>query len=153
MLEAPTEEVGVSGLDGIEGFADSVLVSDALGSFLGFCFLAGLLGEEEGLFLKHLGREHGNKGDSCGSGDAYHDGNNPAEFLHEDTHHAGQHGEGDEYGHKHKGGGDNGGPYLVGGTDSRFAWRFTAFYVFGDVLQHHNGVVHNHTDGNGERSQ
>ena len=150
VAEAPAEEVGIGGLDGAEGAADGLIEGKEFLLLLGFGIETGLFGEEEGLLLEHLGRGHGDEGDGGGGGDADHDGDNPAEFLEEDTHHAGQHGEGHEDGHKHQGGGDDGGPHLVGGADGGFAWALAAVDVLGDVFENHNGVVDDHTDGHGE---
>ncbi len=50
-------------------------------------------------------------------------------------------------------GGDDRQPHLVGGVDGRLLGIRTALDVGGDVLEHHDGVVDDHTDGDGERRE
>ena len=153
MCQTPAQQVGVSPVDGVESASDSLLESVFLLCLFLFGFPAGLLGEIEWLFFQDFRRKHRYQCDGRRCGDAHHYGNNPAELFHKDTHHAGEHGKWHKHSHKHQGGGDDGGPHLVGGADGCLARVFAAFDVLGDVLQHHNGVVHHHTYGHGERGQ
>ena len=151
VVQAPAQEVGIGAVDGIEGTDDGAVVEAAL--MFALVGLLVLFLEEEGTLAEHLGREHGDEGDGSGGGDADDDGDDPAHLLHEDAHHAGQHGEWHEDGYEDQGGGNDGGPHLVGGADGCFARVFAAVDVFGDVFEYHDGVVDHHADGHGERGQ
>ena len=151
MGEAPAEEAGVGAVDGVEGAQDGTVVEVALALAVIFLFL--LFAEKEGALLENLAGEHGDEGDGRRGGDADHDGDDPAQLLHEDTHHARQHGEGHEDGHEDEGGGDDGSPHLVGGADGRFARVLAAVDMFRYILQDDDGVVDDHADGHGEGGQ
>ena len=69
--------------------------------------------------------------------------------MEHDTRHTIEHRQRYEHSHEHEGGSDDRYPYFVRRIDSRLMRVFTTFDVAGDILQDHDGIVHNHTDGDG----
>ena len=102
------------------------------------------------LVAQHSGAEHRDKGKRGGRGDDHDDADNPAELLEHDSGHSGDHGERQEHA-KHRQRGSDYGDTDFGGSVNGGLGRFLAsLQVRGNVLQHHNGVVHHHTDRNGQ---
>ena len=153
VVEGPGEHAGIPALDGSKPLAEGILPAE--GFLLVFALVLFLfqLGEEEGLLFQQQAGKHRNERDGGSGGDAHHDGDNPAKFLEEDACHARQHGEGYEHRHDDQGGGNDRGPHLIGGVDGCLARTLAAFNMLGDVFQHHDGIVHHHADGHGERCQ
>ena len=73
--------------------------------------------------------------------------------MEHDTGHTIQHGQRYEYRYKHKGGSDNGYPHLIGCVDSRLVRVFAALHVPRYILQHHDRIIHHHTDGYRQRTE
>ena len=102
------------------------------------------------LVAQHSGAEHRDKGKRGGRGDDHDDADNPAELLEHDSGHSGDHGERQEHA-KHRQRGSDYGDTDFGGSVNGGLGRFLAsLQVRGNVLQHHNGIVHHHTDRNGQ---
>ena len=73
--------------------------------------------------------------------------------MEHDTCHAVEHRQRNEYGYQYQSGSNDRYPYFVGGIDSCFVRVFTTFDMSGDILQNDDGIVHHHTDGDGERTE
>ena len=102
------------------------------------------------LVAQHSGAEHRDKGKRGGSGDDHDDADNPAELLEHDSGHSGDHGERQEHAEHRKGGGDHGDTHLRGAVDGCLRWLLSTLQMSRDVLQHHNGIVHHHTNRDGQ---
>ncbi|KAF5050563.1 hypothetical protein DSECCO2_428110 [anaerobic digester metagenome] len=103
--------------------------------------------------FQHTCRHHGGEGDGGHGGGNDGDGHDPSELVEHHTGQAAHQSKREEHGHHHQGGDDYRQPHFVGGVDRRFARTAAAFDVAGDVFEHHDGVVHHHPDGDGERGQ
>ena len=101
------------------------------------------------LRFEQLGAEHRSQRDSDKGRGTTNDRHNPSEFMEHDTRHTIEHRQRYEHSHEHEGGSDDRYPYFVRRIDSRLMRVFTTFDVAGDILQDHDGIVHNHTDGDG----
>ena len=103
--------------------------------------------------LEHLAGQHRGQGDSHNGRCRNHYGHNPAQLLEQHARDTVEHGKGDKNRRDDQGGCDNRNPHLVGGVDGRLARRAAAVDMLGDILQHHNRVVHHHTDGHREGAE
>ena len=150
MAQAPAEGFGVLLIYPVEPSHHDTLVP---------CLLAFLVINEVALCvhmhlarLEQLARQHRRERDSHKGGSTNHDGYNPTQLLEHDTRHTRQHSQRHEHRHNHQGGGDNRHPHLVGRIDSRLARVLAAVNVLRDILQHHNRIVHHHTDSHSQRT-
>ena len=97
--------------------------------------------------------KHGGKGNGCYGRGAYNDGYNPSQLLKHYTGHAAKHGKGNKYGNDNQRGGNYRYPHLIGGIFGRFAGMRAAFDMPHNVLQHHDGIVHHHTNGHSKGTE
>ena len=104
-----------------------------------------------GLCAEHLGAEHRHKGEGGGSGHDHDDGHDPAELLEHDAGHTGNHGQGQEHAEHRQGGRHYGDCHLGSAVHGCLLGFLAPFKMAGDVLEHHNRIVHDHTDGNRKR--
>ncbi len=106
-----------------------------------------------GVEFHHHRRQHGGEGYGGDGRYGKRDGNHPTHRVEEDTRHTLNHGEGEEHGDGGKRTAHDRDTHLLGGEDGRLLGFRAAVDVRGDVLQHHNGVVDHHTDGDRERRE
>ena len=100
--------------------------------------------------LKQISRQHRRKRDSCSGRYADHDGNNPTELAEEDTRHTRNHRKWQEHSNDNKRSGNNREPHLVGSVDSCLLRLRASLDMRSDVLEYHDGIVNDHTDGERE---
>ena len=103
--------------------------------------------------FENLRAEHRGERDSDDGRSTANDGNDPAELLKHDTSHTGKHCKRHEYSHEHKRSSDYGYPYLIRSIDSCLARILAAIHMLGDILEHHDSIVHHHTDSDIERTE
>ena len=96
---------------------------------------------------------HWGEGECGERGDGHDDTHHPAELLEQYACHARNHGQREEHGNHGECGCDNGNGNLLCGMHSRLLRRRPSFNVRRHVLQYHNGIVHDVTDGDGETRQ
>ncbi len=105
------------------------------------------------LQAQHAATQHGGERQRRRGGDNHHDGHHPSQLAEEHTRHARDQGEREKHRDEGEGRGDHTDGHLVGAMHGGLLGRRTAFDVGGDILQHHDGVVHHHTDGDGQCRQ
>ena len=103
--------------------------------------------------LEEFGGQHRGKGDGDSGRSDDDDGDDPAQLFEHDARHTLEHSQRHEHSSDDEGGGDNGYPDLVGGVDSGLAGVLSTFDMLGDILQHDDSIIHDHTDGNVERTE
>ena len=101
------------------------------------------------LQTQQLRTEHRRKRQGRNSGDE-HGAHHPAQLLEQHAGHTGNHRQREEHGNHRQCRSDYGNRHLVRSVNGRLLGIGTALDVRRDVLQHHNGIVHHHTDGYGE---
>ena len=114
------------------------------------------LQEELALLLlqaQELRTHHGGERKGRDGRDGHDDAHHPAQLMEQHTRHAADHGQWEEHGNHGEGRGDDGDGHLVGGMDGCLLGFRTALDVSGHVLQHHDGIVHHVTDGDGEAGE
>ena len=150
MRKAPAQQVGVGLVDLIEeGHHDAVVPAFLLAALDQLAVLV----DADFAGLEQFRAKHRDEGDGHQRRGRNHDGHDPAQLLEEDAGQAGEHRQRDEHGRDDKRRRDDGGPHLVGGVDGRLVRRGAAVDMLGNVLQHHDGVVHHHTDGHRQGGQ
>ena len=97
-----------------------------------------------------LAAEHRSERKCAGGGDYHHDGHHPSELTEEHSGHAGYECQREEHRYQSQCGGDYRYSHLIGAVHSRLFRVGSSFYVGCYVLEHHYGIVHNHTDRDGE---
>ena len=98
---------------------------------------------------QHRGERKG----GCG-GNHHHNGYHPTQLTEEHTGHTGYERQWEEHRNQGEGGSHHRNSHFVGAVHGGLLWIGTALNVGGHVFEHHNGVVHHHTDGDrqcGER--
>ncbi len=130
----PVEEASVAAVEGIESAVDG--------------------GEEQVIELavvvlpaQQERAEHRSEREGAGGGDDHHDGHHPAELAEEYAGHAGDEGQREEHRYKCQRGRDDRYGHLVGAVHGGLLRIGAALDVRRHVLEHHDGVVHHHTDG------
>ena len=103
--------------------------------------------------FEEVGRHHRRERDGRRRRDADHDRHDPAQLAEEDTGHARHHRQRQEHGDDHQRGGDDRQPHLVGGVDGGLLGTRSPLDMGRNVLQHHDGVIDDHTDGDRERRE
>ena len=136
MVDGPVDEAGIAVADGIQ-----TLVDGAEDGFVELAFVR--------VHHEHLGAHHRNQGQSTGSGHNHDDGHDPTQLLEHHASRAFDHGQRQEHGQHGQGGSDNRKRHFLRGMHGGFLRLLAAFDVGRDVFQDHDGIVHNHTDGNG----
>ncbi len=106
-----------------------------------------------GLPAEPLAAEHRGQRQGAGGGDDHHDADHPSQLAEEHSRHAGDERQREEHGYQRQRGGYYRDGHLVGAVDGRLFRVGAAFYVRRHVLEHHDGVVHHHTDGDGQCRQ
>ena len=102
----------------------------------------------EDICRKHRGQRY------CRHGrHADHDRDDPSQLAEQDTGHTRDHGQRQEHRNNHQRSGDDRQPHLIGTVDCRLAGARTAFDMCRDVFEHHDGVVHHHTDCDRKRRE
>ena len=105
------------------------------------------------LQLEQLRTEHGSQGKCRHSRYRKDNTHHPAQLFEHDTHHTTSQRHGEEHGNHRKRRSDNGDGHLIGSMDSSLLGVGTTLDVGSNVLQHHNSIVHHHTDGNRKTGQ
>ena len=136
----PTKEARVARIKGVEGALDGAIERSEE--------LRGFTLQTQQARAKHRREREGGHG-----GNDHDDAHHPAQLLEEYTRHARDHRQGEEDGDHRQRGSDDGDGHLVRAVHSRLRRRRAALNVRRDVLQDHDGVVHHHTDGDGERGE
>ena len=103
--------------------------------------------------LEQLRRKHRRQRNSRQGGYRHDDGDHPTELPEHDTRHARHERKRQEHGNDRQCRHDDRQPHLVGTVYGRLLGRRALFHVGGDILQYHDGIVHDHTDGDGERTE
>ena len=105
------------------------------------------------LQLQHLRAEHGGEGKRrygrYGEDHTHH----PTQLLEHDTHHTASQGHGEEHGNHGERRGHYRDGHLIGGMDGGLLGVGTTLDMRGHVLEHHDGIVDHHTDGDRETGQ
>ncbi len=73
------------------------------------------------------------------------------EFAEEPAHYVAHEQQGNEYGHQRNGQRHNGEADLLGALERSFQGWIARFEVPRNIFDHHNGVVHHESGGDGER--
>ena len=102
------------------------------------------------LQTQQLRTEHRRKRQGRNGGDEHNGAHHPAQLLEQHAGHTGNHRQREEHGNHRQRRSDYGNRHLVRTVNGRLLGIGTALDVRRDVLQHHNGIVHHHTDGYGE---
>ena len=105
------------------------------------------------LGFQQFGAEHRRQRDSHDGGCTANDRNNPTEFVEHDSRHTVEHRQRHKYSYKHESGGNNRYPHLICSIDCRLMRVFATFHMPRYVLKHNDGIVHHHTDSDGQRTQ
>ncbi len=140
MSQHDTKHLSVSSVDEVKRLVDRLV--DHTQTLI--VVLATLLSED-------VGRQHWGKRKGCGSRHADHDSHNPTQLLEHDTSHSRNHCQRQEHRNDNQRSGDYRQPHLVGSVYRRLLRTRTALDMSSDILQHHDGIIHHHTDGYGER--
>ena len=150
MAQAPTEGFGVLLIYPIEPSHHNTLIP----SLLAFLIInkVTLCIHMHLARLEQLACQHRCQRNSHQSRSTYHDSYNPAQLLEHDTGHTRQHCQRHKHSHNHQGSSNNRYPHLVGRIDSRLTRILAAVNVLRDILQHHNRIVHHHTDSHRQRT-
>ena len=151
VAQTPAQKVCVAVFNRAEHAPEGLIEGELLLGLLGLVGFLFVFVDKEFLFFQHLAGEHRDECDGGCGRDAHHDGDDPAEFLEHDAGHAGKHRQRHEHSHDDQRRRDNRDPHLVGSADGSFTWILASFYVFGDVLQYHDSVVHHHSDSYRQR--
>ena len=149
VVQAGTQCTGIESIDLIEQTDHILLVPTGLYRLLHqFAVLhMHFLGTQQ-FGTKHRGQCNGYAG-----GSTYHNGHNPTQRLEHDTGNAVEQRKRYEHHDNHQRGGQYRHPNLVGGVQGRLTRIGTPVNVPRNILQHHDGVIDHHTDGDGERAK
>ena len=112
--------------------------------------------EELALLLlqaQHLRAEHWCEGKGGNGGNRHDDTHHPSELFEEHTRHTTDHCQREEHGNHGERRGNNRYCHLVRSVNGCLLRRRPSLNVGGDVFEHHNGIIHNVTDGNGQTRQ
>ena len=102
------------------------------------------------LVLKQDGAHHRDQGQGRGRGNDHDDADDEAQLLEHNTGHTGHHGQREEHAEHRQGRRNNGDTDLRRAVDGCFLRFLTPFEVRRHILQDHDGIVHDHTDCNGQ---
>ena len=109
--------------------------------------------EHLGLFTlqaEQLRTEHRRQRQSRNGGYKHNGAHHPAQLLEQHAGHTGYHSQREEYGNHRQCRSHYGNSHLVRSVNRCLLRVGTALDMCRDILQHHNGIVHHHTDGYGE---
>ena len=109
--------------------------------------------EHFGLFTlqaEQLRTEHRRQRQSRNGGYKHNGAHHPAQLLEQHAGHTGYHSQREEYGNHRQRRSHYGNSHLVRSVNCCLLRVGTALDMCRDILQHHNGIVHHHTDGYGE---
>ena len=102
------------------------------------------------LEAQELRAEHRDERKRTDSRHDHDDADDPSELLEHETCHTLDHGQREEHGKHCQCRRDYRDTHLLGRMHRRLLWLRTSLQMCRDVLQHHDGVVHDHTDGDRE---
>ena len=105
------------------------------------------------LGFQQFGAEHRRERDSHEGGGTADYRHYPSQLMEHDTRHTGEHRQRHEHGYEHKGCCDNGHPNLIGSIDRCLMRVFSTLDMARYILQHHNSIIHHHTDSDSERTE
>ena len=105
------------------------------------------------LQAQHLRAEHWREREGGHRGNRHDDTHHPSELLEEHTRHTAHHRQREEHGNHGERRSNNGYSHLVRSVDGSLLRRRPSLDVRGDVFEHHNGIIHNVTNGDGQTRQ
>ena len=138
MTHGPVDHLGITVGDGIQALVDRGKQQIVKLSFLR-------------IGLEHPRAHHRHEGERGCGGHDHDEADDEAELTEHDSSHTGHHGQRQEHAEHGQCRSDDGDTHLTGSMHGGLLRILSPLNMSGNVLQCHDGIVHNHADRNGKR--